>query len=203
MPLEPSQRLRLGSGASILRFLKNNILKPKQPTEIHSTSISEEAKDRTLAPFTMPGVEVDRVNRDYEAFFKTSAWDSASSKPSEKPERPRSGMAVMSPSSGAEQRDQQSQSRLEKGRPERPARPSIPIHGAPGKPRSKTGGDITAVDEKVKPQQQPSPQAQRRQLPNVPQRKPILPPLPAGNQRPTEVCSECFKLHKTCAHLVM
>lgn len=71
--LESSQRLRLGSGASLFKMLKTSLLKPKLPTEIHSSSISEVQGNSTLAPFIIPGINVKKVNKDYEA-FKGSAW---------------------------------------------------------------------------------------------------------------------------------
>ena len=79
----PQARGRVGSTSSILRKLMERVVKPKQPQTIHSGTISEEERHSTLAPFTIPGIAIDKVNRDYEAFFKT-AWgsaDSASSSP--------------------------------------------------------------------------------------------------------------------------
>lgn len=54
-PSDVSQRGRLGSGASILKFFKNSILKPRPHAEIHSTTIPEGQQDKTLAPFAMSG----------------------------------------------------------------------------------------------------------------------------------------------------
>ena len=77
-----SQRQRGGSGASFLKFIKANLIRPKQPTEIHSGKISEEERHKTLAPFQISGIEIGRVNRDYEAFFRSeSAWGSTTSTP--------------------------------------------------------------------------------------------------------------------------
>ena len=36
--------------------------------------ITEGERQETLAPFALAGIQVNQVNRDYEAFFKTSAW---------------------------------------------------------------------------------------------------------------------------------
>ncbi len=49
--------------------------KPKQQS-IHSAKVSDEERMKTLAPFEISGIEIGRVNRDYEAFLRTSAWGS-------------------------------------------------------------------------------------------------------------------------------
>ena len=77
----PQVRGRVGSTSSILRKLMEKVVKPKQPQTIHSGTISEEERHSTLAPFTIPGIAINKVNRDYEAFFKT-AWGSSDSSPS-------------------------------------------------------------------------------------------------------------------------
>ena len=68
-PLAPS---------SLVRKLLEKIMKPKSPQSIPSGTIdtSMEQCDGALAPFTMTGVAVGWINRDYEAFFKT-AWGSS------------------------------------------------------------------------------------------------------------------------------
>jgi hypothetical protein len=138
LPPDSAQRLRLGSGASILRFLKNNILKPKPPTEIHSGSLSEAERDKTLAPFAISGVEVGRVNRDYEAFF-TSAWGGGG------PARPTDGASNSphppSAPPGIEEAVRQERVMTKQERPT--AKLPVP----PTKPRSKTGGDVIDVKE--------------------------------------------------------
>lgn len=68
----PQSRGRVGSTSSIIRKLMEKVVKPK-PQTIHSSTISEEERHSTLAPFAMPGISIEKVNRDYEAFFKT-AW---------------------------------------------------------------------------------------------------------------------------------
>lgn len=73
----PQSRGRVGSTSSIIRKLMEKVVKPK-PQTIHSGTISEEERHSTLAPFAMPGITINKVNRDYEAFFKT-AWDDPSS----------------------------------------------------------------------------------------------------------------------------
>ncbi len=192
-PLETSQRSRMGSGASILKFLKNNILKPKPPTEIHSTGLETE-RDRTLAPFAISGVEIGRVNRDYEAFFKTSAWgggDVGGRAP--KPASSSSNDASPSTNDGAvsvpvreEQRQNGSKRQPDnvKLKPEKTTRPSIHL---PAKPRSKTSSDSVLDDlvEKVpsiKVNPLHSPQPQRKHGPSPPPKRPPMLP-PSGAQR--------------------
>ena len=79
----PQSRGRVGSTSSIIRKLMEKVVKPKQPQTIHSGTISEEERHTTLAPFAMPGISIEKVSRDYEAFFK-SAWDSPSPSSSSK-----------------------------------------------------------------------------------------------------------------------
>ena len=62
--------------SAIVRKLIEKVMKPKPPQSIPSGTISTEQRDGALAPFTMTGVAVGRVNRDYDAFFKT-AWNSS------------------------------------------------------------------------------------------------------------------------------
>ena len=62
--------------SAIVRKLIEKLMKPKPPLSIPSGTISTEQRDGALAPFTMTGVAVGRVNRDYDAFFKT-AWNSS------------------------------------------------------------------------------------------------------------------------------
>ena len=69
-------RGRVGSASSIIRKLLEKVVKPKPPQTIHSGTISKEERHSALAPFTMPGIAIGQVNRDYEAFFKT-AWGSS------------------------------------------------------------------------------------------------------------------------------
>ena len=199
LPLEPSQRLRLGSGTSILKFLKNNILKPKQPTEIHSGSISEVERDKTLAPFAISGVSVGRVNRDYEAFFKTSAWEKSVSNTANSPtsnEPPRSlasppngvmssnvSSAAMSVSQG-ERSEQQCNSRGDQ-KPDKPVRPLLPYM----KLRNKTNEDASdQKDNRVRISPHQSPPSHRKLGPNAPvKRTPLLPPTAALQRQHTEV----------------
>lgn len=59
-----------------VQFLRGlNLTKPKQQT-IQSARVSDEERMKTLAPFEISGIEIGRVNRDYEAFLRTSAWGS-------------------------------------------------------------------------------------------------------------------------------
>ena len=76
----PQSRGRIGSTSSIIRKLMEKVVKPKPPQTIHSGTISEEERHSTLAPFTIPGIAIEKVNRDYEAFFKT-AWGTPSTAP--------------------------------------------------------------------------------------------------------------------------
>lgn len=151
--LDSSQRLRLGSGASILRFI-NNILKPKPPT-IHSGAMSEAERDKTLAPFAMSGIEAERVNRDYEAFF-TSAWGGkAQGTPRPAPGNEGGNLACSTPnpisSSVPAESTEQSAGRSDRPtKQERPVRPSLPL--PVNKPRSRTSGDVIEPrEERVKP----------------------------------------------------
>ena len=61
---------------SIIKKLLEKVVKPKRPQSIPSGNISAEQHDSVLAPFTMTGLAIGQVNRDYEAFFKT-AWGSS------------------------------------------------------------------------------------------------------------------------------
>ena len=74
----PQSRGWVGSTypSSIIRKMFEKIVKPKPPQTIHSGTISKEERHSALAPFTMPGIAIGQVNRDYEAFFKT-AWGSS------------------------------------------------------------------------------------------------------------------------------
>ena len=72
---QPSSRL---PGAGFLKFLKPTFAaafgKPKLQ-EIHSANITDEERQKTLAPFELSGVS--QVGRDYEAFLRNeSAWGS-------------------------------------------------------------------------------------------------------------------------------
>ena len=62
--------------SAIIRKLIEKFMKPKPPQSIPSGTIRTEQRDGALAPFTMTGVAVGRVNRDYDAFFET-AWGSS------------------------------------------------------------------------------------------------------------------------------
>ena len=175
LPPDSAQRLRLGSGASILRFLKNNILKPKPPTEIHSGSLGEAERDKTLAPFAMQGVEVGRVNRDYEAFF-TSAWGGrrpdASGASNGNLASSAGSPSLLSPPELGDQPGVRPERLMTKQ--ERPvSKPLVPAN----KPRSKTGGDV--LDLKVEREKLSAP-AHGPQVPrgNVAhaKRTPLLPP---------------------------
>ena len=64
--------------ASLLKFLPSQLIKPKPPLEIHSAKISEEDRHQTLAMFHLSSGTA--VGRDYEAFFKKSAWGESSAK---------------------------------------------------------------------------------------------------------------------------
>lgn len=207
LPLDSAQRLRLGSGASILRFLKNNILKPKPPTEIHSGSLSEAERDKTLAPFAMSGVEAGKVNRDYEAFF-TSAWGGGrmrASKPTPSNEGASNGNLVASAvvplsmsvpvpvSVSAEQPAIRPDRLLTKQ--ERPTtKPSLAIPVS--KPRSKTGGDVIDLkmerDKPVVPMH--SPQMPRANI-GAAKRTPLLPPT--GQQVRLHATYYCKVMHMT------
>jgi hypothetical protein len=75
----PQRRGRVGSTSSIVRKLLEKVVKPKQPQILITSgtiSNSEEQRNSALAPFTMTGIAVGRVNRDYDAFFET-AWGSS------------------------------------------------------------------------------------------------------------------------------
>ena len=61
---------------SLVRKLLERIVKPKPLQSIPSGTISVEQRDSALAPFTITGVAVGQVNRNYDAFFK-SAWGSS------------------------------------------------------------------------------------------------------------------------------
>lgn len=189
-PLDFSQRLRLGSGASILRFLKNNILKPKQPTEIHSGSLSEAERDKTLAPFAMSGVEVGRVNRDYEAFF-TSAWGRQATGASKAPAFELSSNGNMLPVLLSVPLDHPEQAATRPDRLTKQERPTKPLPLPAGKPRSRTSGDITGdQEERLKPlPASPQPAQGGRGLLSPTKRSPMLPPSGAGGSKhpPPEV----------------
>lgn len=211
LPLDSSQRQRLGSGAAILKFLKNNILKPRQPTEIHSTSI-EGARDKTLAPFAMSGIEVGRVNRDYEAFFKTSAWgkDSSAHISAGANESSNNSGAVSSGNIPAPSSIQIEHSEQPIGQPsgrqerhtkqERLAKPSLPLPVS--KPRSRTSGDvIDPREEKGKGAGLHSPQLPSRSFgANAPAKKPpILPPSNQGHPRNKQLAEVGFSLNSSFA----
>lgn len=187
MPLDSSQRLRLGSGAAILKFLKNNILKPRQPTEIHSGSIVDAEKNKTLAPFAMSGVEVGRVNRDYEAFFKASAWgrDSHATKPSTAGEFSASSSTVSSMAGNHPVTIAIQSERSELPSSGRPTKPSLPLPA--GKPRSRTSGDVLEDQREERPK---VPNLHSPQLPRShgigggpAKRTPMLPPSGGGQLR--------------------
>jgi len=187
-PLESSQRLRLGSGASLFKLLKTSLLKPKQPTEIHSSSISSELGSSTLAPFSLSGVNIGRVNKDYEA-FKGSAWVDYAETPAtasrgemssnnggsnsssvQKGKSPHNGFAELSVKQAREE---------ERERRPRPSPPQVPV----SKHRAKTdaaalGGEI----ERPRPPPHHSPQFQRKsQVPLPPPPSKRLPNVPSGN----------------------
>ena len=201
-PLDASQRGRMGSGASILKFLKNNILKPRpQHTEIHSGSIAEGEQDKTLAPFTMSGVSVGRVNRDYEAFLTPSAWGG---QPVKKPPE------AVTPSSGATSNSTQSVS-PQNGRSEpsagggnTKAERALNLALPTVKPRSRTSGDVISEGKGEGQQQQQkggqqfgghSPLVPRSHAlgqqgpPQPPQKRSHYPPNPPQK---TEVCLMCI-----------
>ena len=75
-PQQNQSSIRL-PGAGIFKFLPNLAAafgKPKMQ-EIHSANITDEERQKTLAPFQLSGVS--QVGRDYEAFFRNeSAWGS-------------------------------------------------------------------------------------------------------------------------------
>ena len=133
------------------------------------------------------------MNRDYEAFFKTSAWGGNIDAPKSTASSESSGGQaanglpqpnLVSISVHDSERDENS-SRAEKNtRQERPViRPSLPIPMP--KPRSKTTGDVIS-DENSGVSPLHSPQAQRRHGPNPPaKRMPLLPPIPV---QLSEVC---------------
>ena len=50
----------------------------KTPSEIHSLTISETERQKTLQPFKLSGSA--QAGRDYEAFFKSSAWGGSSTR---------------------------------------------------------------------------------------------------------------------------
>lgn len=66
--------------ASLLKFIPSQLIKPKPPLEIHSATISEEDRHQTLAMFHLSSET--SVGRDYEAFFKKSAWGESSAQTS-------------------------------------------------------------------------------------------------------------------------
>lgn len=211
LPLDSSQRLRLGSGASILRFLKNNILKPKQPTEIHSGSIPEGERDKTLAPFAMSGVEAARVNKDYEAFF-TSAWGQGSSMGDRRPVSANEMQSAGNMSSDIEQASRQAERHADQpsgqaerhnveqanrrerhteqpsfraerhGKPETPVLPSLPLPVR--KPHSKTSEDLMG-DQREDGFRGVAPLVSPHG--HAAKRTPMLPPTNMGQQKQPEV----------------
>lgn len=205
--LESSQRMRLGSGASIFKFLKSSILKPKQPTEIHSSSLSQIEGHSTLAPFFLAGVNVKRVNRDYEA-FKGSAWvdplETSSSTGVRGAQRSALGGLPLLPTSVRNEDDWNGQlgARGEEREGGRDRQNKFPQPLA--KLRSKTNAEVvrdsSGREERSKPPLLPSPQSHRHAgiLPPLPPAKkvPFMPPSSAGvggspGFRPqvTEVCT--------------
>ncbi len=72
---ESSIQLSFGRAAAFFKLLRPTLSfgKPKH-SEIHSAKISEDDRQLTLAPFELSGISANRVNRDYEAFFRSSAW---------------------------------------------------------------------------------------------------------------------------------
>ena len=222
LPLDSSQRQRLGSGAAILKFLKNNILKSRQHTEIHSSNIGEGAKNKTLAPFAISGIEVGRVNRDYEAFFKTSAWGNESDGQGQGGVNEASGGESVTPPVSSvsvpqsEPVAEQPPKRERHTKQERPSKPSLPVPLS--KPRSKTSGDITGEqkEEGAGKGAGHSPMVPRSHGANVPgqKRPPIMPPPPspagqgqAQSKQPHEVLYMCVHvvlyMHATVAVAVM
>ncbi len=186
--------MRLSSGASIFKLLKTTILKPKQPTEIHSSSMVDSGMG-TLAPFTLSGINVGRVNKDYEA-FKGSAWVDYSESPSTAASTESSNS---SSSGGGGQRkpfdNRGGELLLRPGKEEeRNRRPLPPTSQAPiSKHRTKTdatamGGGVSDVD-RPRPMH-PSPQSHRKSgvpLPPPPngKRPPIMTPTTAAGGPPT------------------
>jgi tensin len=68
-----------GGEKKLSAIFKNFIAKTpflkKSPSEIHSQTITETDRQKTLQPFALSGPA--QPGRDYEAFFKVSAWGSA------------------------------------------------------------------------------------------------------------------------------
>ena len=189
--LDQVQRLRLGSGASLFKFLKTNILKSKPPTEIHSSSLSTVEGKSTLAPFYLAGVNVKRVNRDYEA-FKGSAWVDSSETTGDSRDAQRNAAALVPPavSSLHSEGDWNEQAgRMEdkeKGGRDRQSKFGVhqPSIKQPWSKTSAEGMREGSREEKSKPSGSHSPQNQRKagMLPPLPPAKkvPFLPPLPAA-----------------------
>lgn len=132
----PQNRGRVGSTSSIVRKLLEKVVKPKQPQTIHSGTISEEERHSTLAPFTMAGISIGQVNRDYAAFFRTAWGSSPSSTPKTNAAnlpQPSASSALVQPYSqhGQAERGERGSSRRER-RTEQPSRPHRPTNGAGG-----------------------------------------------------------------------
>ena len=181
--MDSSQRLRLGSGASLFKFLKTSLLKTKQPTEIHSSSIMPTEGHGTLAPFILAGVNVKKVNKDYEA-FKGSAWvDSLETPSSDVRDAQRSGVPVLTPHTTSVRSDED---RVEPqgGRGEERGggrdRPNK-FHPPPvaKQPRRKTNADVMREGSGRDDRNKPRPAGMPPPLPPV-KKIPFMPPSSAG-----------------------
>ena len=107
----PTSRKRLDTNSIITKLLKK-VMKTKPPQTIHSGTINEDEHHSALAPFTMTGIDVGRVNRNYDAFFKTAWGSSPTSTPTTSTANPpqpslSSAQALGPPYSQAEKEDKE------------------------------------------------------------------------------------------------
>ena len=93
----------VGSASSIVKKILEKVrIKPKPPQTIHSGTISEDERHSALAPFTMTGIDIGQVNRDYNAFFKT-AWGSS---PTSLPKTSAANVPQLHPQAVREQKEE-------------------------------------------------------------------------------------------------
>ncbi len=173
---ESSVQLSLGRAAAFFKLLRPSLSfgKPKH-SEIHSAKISEDERQKTLAPFELPGIAATRVNRDYEAFFRTSAWGDSGG-PGFREDALRGG--------GVPKPQKPRDLPVGQSRGERGAGRGFKEDGGAGRGGGEEGNH--------------SPVAQRKQkkLPLVPPTSQLSPPETPANRLPSPLRSRHTSLHK-------
>lgn len=174
----PQSRGRVGSASSIVKKLLEKVVKPKPAQTIHSGTISEEERHSTLAPFTIPGIAIGQVNRDYEAFFKTAWGSSPTSAPKTSAAnlpQPSLSSALVQPHSHHGQAERGERESRESSRRERrtdqPLRPHRPVNLAAGGVRGRAFTSDDDLKEKPISSRSPprSPQLRKAKQLNTPE----------------------------------